>query len=167
MFEGMLTDCRPSNQLDQSDINSMLLQRKKQSEIENMYANLGVEVTSGSVKNIASRQLNSLSTPNYMLAFNPPISVFQPWVQASYGALDPLEAIVNNIDDRTKSLIKERWHPLHSAQYIWSKGHLANNFLSCLGDRTEMAHSIEARTPFLDHHLTEYVNALPPSLKIK
>ena len=30
-----------------------------------------------------------------------------------------------------------------------------------------MAHSIEARTPFLDHHLTEYVNGLPPSGKIR
>ena len=38
--------------------------------------------------------------------------------------------------------------------------------LSCLGDRTEMAHSIEARTPFLDHHLAEYVNSLPPSVKL-
>lgn len=39
--------------------------------------------------------------------------------------------------------------------------------LSCLGDRTEMAHSVEGRTPFLDHHLTEYVNNIPPSLRTK
>ncbi|KAL8758333.1 MAG: hypothetical protein Q9184_003954 [Pyrenodesmia sp. 2 TL-2023] len=30
-----------------------------------------------------------------------------------------------------------------------------------------MAHSVEARTPFLDHHLTEYVNRLPPSVKLR
>ncbi|KAK3062768.1 hypothetical protein LTS18_003402 [Coniosporium uncinatum] len=30
-----------------------------------------------------------------------------------------------------------------------------------------MAHSIEARTPFLDHHLTEYISGLPPSMKIR
>ncbi|KAI7571990.1 hypothetical protein KC343_g1080 [Hortaea werneckii] len=30
-----------------------------------------------------------------------------------------------------------------------------------------MAHSIEARTPFLDHHLTDYVNQLPPSMKLR
>lgn len=30
-----------------------------------------------------------------------------------------------------------------------------------------MAHSIEGRTPFLDHHLTEYVNRIPPSLRMK
>jgi asparagine synthase (glutamine-hydrolysing) len=43
---------------------------------------------------------------------------------------------------------------------------LANILLSCLGDRTEMAHSIEARPPFLDHVLSDYANGLPPSLKI-
>ena len=64
-------------------------------------------------------------------------------------------------------MIMEKWHPLHAAEYVWQKGHLANIFLTCLGDRTELAHSIEARTPFLDHHLTEYVNALPPSVKIR
>lgn len=30
-----------------------------------------------------------------------------------------------------------------------------------------MSNSIEGRTPFLDHHVVEYVNALPPSLKIR
>lgn len=30
-----------------------------------------------------------------------------------------------------------------------------------------MAHSIEARTPFLDHKLTEYANSLPPSVKLR
>ena len=50
--------------------------------------------------------------------------------------------------------------------YMWNKSTLINVILSCLDDRTEMAHSIEARTPFLDHHLAEYVNALPPSTKL-
>jgi asparagine synthase (glutamine-hydrolysing) len=34
-------------------------------------------------------------------------------------------------------------------------------------DRNSMAHSIEARVPFLDHHLVEYAFALPASQKIK
>lgn len=44
---------------------------------------------------------------------------------------------------------------------------LANVLLSCLGDRTELARSVEARTPFLDHHLTGYVDGLPPSVKMR
>lgn len=60
-----------------------------------------------------------------------------------------------------------KWHPLHTSLYIESHTFLANYLLNVLGDRSEMAHSIEARTPFLDHVLCEYVNGLPPSLKIK
>lgn len=59
------------------------------------------------------------------------------------------------------------WHPFHSGQYIFSKAHLDKMILCNLGDRGEMAHSIEGRTPFLDHHLTEYANSLPPSMKIR
>ncbi|KAK2011420.1 hypothetical protein LZ32DRAFT_659600 [Colletotrichum eremochloae] len=45
--------------------------------------------------------------------------------------------------------------PAPQAQYMWNRSSLANVLLlSCLGDRTEMAHSVEARTPFLDRHLT-------------
>ncbi|PVH68266.1 adenine nucleotide alpha hydrolases-like protein [Cadophora sp. DSE1049] len=63
--------------------------------------------------------------------------------------------------------MQTKWHPINTAQYVWTKNHLPNQFMSCLGDRTEMAHSIEGRTPFLDHHLTEYVNGIPPSLRMK
>lgn len=44
---------------------------------------------------------------------------------------------------------------------------LSNVLLSGLGDRVEMAHSVEGLQPFLDHHLVEYVTKLPPSLKLK
>lgn len=44
---------------------------------------------------------------------------------------------------------------------------LENLLLSNLGDRGEMGHSVEGRTPFLDHHLTEYVNGLPVNMKIR
>ena len=60
-----------------------------------------------------------------------------------------------------------QWHPFHSGQYIFCKAHLENLILSNLGDRGEMAHSIEGRTPFLDHYLTEYTDNLPPSMKIR
>ncbi|KAK1219532.1 hypothetical protein PQX77_017720 [Marasmius sp. AFHP31] len=39
---------------------------------------------------------------------------------------------------------------------------LANLLLNIVGDRVEMAASVEGRQPFLDHHLVEYVNHLPP-----
>ncbi|OJD36739.1 asparagine synthase [Diplodia corticola] len=114
---------------------------------------------------VAVRMLNGIKTPQYMTAWG--FDVYAPWTYEAHGVCDPRLTVANNVDGRTRELIMDKWHPLHSAMYVWSKGHLANSFLSCLGDRTEMAHSVEARTPFLDHRLTEYVNGLPPSVKVR
>lgn len=111
-----------------------------------------------------SQKLNNITTPASMAAFECPSSTFNAWTASDTTALQNIE---NNVNERVQQLIQESWHPLHAALYVWSKGNLANIMLSCLGDRTEMAHSIEARPPFLDHHLTEYVNGLPPNLKIR
>ena len=57
--------------------------------------------------------------------------------------------------------------PLNQSLYLSSKSTLPNMILTVLGDRVEMAHSIEARLPFLDHVLVEYLTRLPVELKIK
>ena len=44
---------------------------------------------------------------------------------------------------------------------------LPNYVLTFLGDRMEMAHSIEGRLPFLDHHVVELVRDLPVEQKIR
>lgn len=44
---------------------------------------------------------------------------------------------------------------------------LANVLLTALGDRVEMAYSVEGRQPFLDHHVFDYVMKLPPSVKLR
>lgn len=46
------------------------------------------------------------------------------------------------------------------------KTDLCNYILNYLGDRQEMAHAIEGRTPFLDHHLVEFLAKLPLSMKL-
>ncbi len=46
------------------------------------------------------------------------------------------------------------------------KTQLAEEFLF-MTDRFSMAHSLEARTPFLDHHLVELVFRIPPSIRTK
>lgn len=57
--------------------------------------------------------------------------------------------------------------PLHQGLYVNSKTHLANFILTFLGDRMEMAHSIEGRVPFLDHHVAHYAARIPIAMKIK
>ena len=44
---------------------------------------------------------------------------------------------------------------------------LPNYILAMLGDRMEMAHSIEGRVPFLDHHVVEVIRSQPVSQKIR
>ena len=52
-------------------------------------------------------------------------------------------------------------------QYAWIKNMLAPYLLTILGDRPEMGHSIEGRTPFLDHHLFEVARHIPDGFKIR
>ncbi len=55
---------------------------------------------------------------------------------------------------------------VNQSLYLWSKTTLPNYILSNLGDRMEMAHSVEGRLPFLDHHLVEEVARMPVTMKI-
>lgn len=57
--------------------------------------------------------------------------------------------------------------PLNQSLYLASKSSLPNRILSTLGDRVEMAHSIEARLPFLDHKVVEFLARVPVEMKIK
>jgi asparagine synthase (glutamine-hydrolysing) len=60
-----------------------------------------------------------------------------------------------------------RWSPLAQAQYWEIKLFLPEYLLSAQGDRMAMAHSIEGRFPFLDHHVVEFCNQLPPAFKLR
>jgi len=57
-------------------------------------------------------------------------------------------------------------HPLHQRSYLDFKLRLADHLLSEHGDRMVMAHSVEARYPFLDIDLVEFATCIPPSLKV-
>lgn len=76
---------------------------------------------------------------------------------------DPGAAIAEQLDE---NYLKDR-HPLDKAQYVWIKTMLEGQILTWGGDRVDMANSMEARPPFLDHHLAELAANLPPSLRIK
>lgn len=57
-------------------------------------------------------------------------------------------------------------HPLNRLLYVDTRFYLPNDMLVKV-DRMTMAHSLEARVPFLDHRLVEFVASLPPRLKLK
>ncbi len=104
-------------------------------------------------------------------------SCLQPWLASAewvpgllggdlgtqLGDYDPGAAIAERLD---ADMLRGR-HPLDKAQYVWIKTMLEGQILTWGGDRVDMANSMEARPPFLDHHLAELATRLPPSLRIK
>lgn len=58
-------------------------------------------------------------------------------------------------------------HPAHQSLYLWARSVMPNYILNILGDRMEMANSIEGRVPFLDHHVVELLSTMPMTLKIR
>lgn len=105
----------------------------------------------------------SIATP---LTTHAPLC-FAPWTSACYPDSNPETAIAESFDGRVHEAMANRWHPLHTAAYIWTKTTFPNVLLRYVGDNIDMVHHVESRTPFLDHHVTEYANGLPPSLKMK
>lgn len=132
------------------------MQRTADNEMREIWRSIGANTYAGEGSSFADS----------LLAWHPTLRLFAPWMREQHAGLDCRTVVHASHAPDVQAKMRTRWHPLHTAQYMWNKNSLANVLLSCLGDRTEMAHSIEARTPFLDHHLAEYVNALPPSVKL-
>jgi len=55
---------------------------------------------------------------------------------------------------------------VHRSLDLWQNTVLPSYILTVLGDRAEMANSVEGRVPFLDHHLFEFLMSVPTRLKI-
>lgn len=120
---------------------------------------------------------NEINDPalNELVGFTP--SCLQPWLassrhsaglmhrdlQAEVSGYAPGQAIAEELDG---DMLAGR-HPLDKAQYVWIKTMLEGQILTWGGDRVDMANSMEARPPFLDHHLAEYATQLPPGMRIK
>jgi asparagine synthase (glutamine-hydrolysing) len=83
---------------------------------------------------------------------------------AEHAGRDPFRAMLDGLDVEGQLAGRP---PVHQALYLWGKTQLPNYVLAMLGDRMEMAHSVEGRVPFLDHHVVELVRSLPVSQKIR
>ncbi|PHH60124.1 hypothetical protein CDD81_2082 [Ophiocordyceps australis] len=110
--------------------------------------------------------INHCSLPAAMLNWHISPQIYQPWVLKQTTCGQEATAVVEAIPSHVRDKMLKSWHPLHTGMYIWQKNLFPNFLLSSMGDRAEMAHSIEGRHPFLDHHLADYVNRLPPSVKL-
>ena len=80
-----------------------------------------------------------------------------------FGERDAYHALLSGLDVRGQLAGRD---PVHQSLYLWSKTVLPSYILTVLGDRMEMAHSIEGRVPFLDHHVVEVIRSQPVTQKI-
>ena len=69
------------------------------------------------------------------------------------------QALLENIWRESKSI-----NPRNAVAYVDFRLQLPEEFL-LVTDRFSMAHSVEARTPFLDHELVELVFRVPPHIR--
>jgi asparagine synthase (glutamine-hydrolysing) len=83
---------------------------------------------------------------------------------SEFGQREPYHALLSELDVHGQLIGRSA---VHQSLYLWAKAILPAYILTMLGDRMEMAHSIEGRVPFLDHHLVEAVRSQPVSLKIR
>ncbi|KAJ7930868.1 putative asparagine synthase [Mycena leptocephala] len=109
---------------------------------------------------ISSHHVLTTLTPFYR-------PMFERDVIAITGAPEIARCIAEGIGPRVRqNSISGVWHSLNVSLYVTTKAFLGRIILNQLGDRADFANSIESRVAFLDHHLVEYVNTFPPSVKI-
>jgi asparagine synthase (glutamine-hydrolysing) len=100
----------------------------------------------------------SITNINTMAAF------FRHEQLSKLQGLNPISAAMDRLPLAMR--IEGRDH-LNQVLYIGSKTVMPNFILTYLGDRMEMAHSIEGRVPFLDHIVAETAARVPVNMKVK
>jgi len=91
-------------------------------------------------------------------------ALLSPAFRARFAGVDAYAALMA---DTQAAQVTAGRHNVNRSAFLWSKTALANYILRTLGDGMDMAHSVEGRLPFLDHHLFAAARRLPVSLKIK
>ena len=83
---------------------------------------------------------------------------------AQYGSRESYHSLLTGIDVLRGQLNGR--DAVHQSLYLWSKTVLPGYILNMLGDRMEMAHSVEGRVPFLDDKVVEVLCSQPVHQKI-
>lgn len=128
----------------------------------------GFMLPDGASKSLASVRRTLGFVPTWIETFSVSSiklrSLYAPEFAAKFAQHDANRVFLNRFDVQGQLAGRE---PVHQSLYLWSKSIFLNNILRMLSDGVEMAHSVEGRLPFLDHHVVELVCNMPVSLKIR
>lgn len=95
--------------------------------------------------------------------FNPLADLYTDDFCATFHAIDPYRQFY----DRLNPAALTGKDPMHQSMYMVAKSSLPNLVLTTLGDRMEMAGSLEGRPPLLDHKVVELACKLPVWMKVR
>jgi asparagine synthase (glutamine-hydrolysing) len=89
-------------------------------------------------------------------------TLFSPGVREELQSSDALSTLIESLPGDYA-----RWSSFARAQYLEATQLLPGYILSSQGDRMTMAHSVEARFPYLDVRHVEFATGLPARMKLK
>lgn len=117
------------------------------------------------------RGVISLSEPDMLTRFAKIYSFYSPEMKQQL-FLGQLKAQIAGDPYRSKEALRrlqtdvQHLDPVTQMLYIDTRSNLPDDLLM-VGDKTSMANSLEARVPFLDYRLVEFIESLTPNLKLK
>jgi asparagine synthase (glutamine-hydrolysing) len=88
--------------------------------------------------------------------------MFQPWLKDAIGADETLARETLAYLHRDVQALD----PVSQMTYIDTRASLPDDLLM-VADKLSMANSVEARVPYLDYRLVEFIESLPPHLKLR
>jgi asparagine synthase (glutamine-hydrolysing) len=113
----------------------------------------------------------SLSEPDILTRFTKIYSFFSADMKRQLFKGELKEQIADD-EYRSKEALRrlqtdvQHLDPVTQMLYIDTRASLPDDLLM-VADKTSMANSLESRVPFLDYRLIEFVESLPPNLKLK
>ncbi|HUX43626.1 MAG TPA: asparagine synthase (glutamine-hydrolyzing) [Terracidiphilus sp.] len=148
---------------DPEEINKLLVWLEEHNMVSR-----GLLLPDGEVGNLEAVKRVLGYVPSWMETFSSRAVKMQPLLAADFATRfqdsEAYRALLSDVD--VLGRLKGR-DPLNQSLYLWGKSVLPGYILTMLGDRMEMAHSIEGRVPFLDHKVVECICAQPVSMKIR
>jgi asparagine synthase (glutamine-hydrolysing) len=117
------------------------------------------------------RGVASLSEPDVLTRFTKIYSFFNAEMKRQLFKGELMEQIADD-EYRSKEALRrlqtdvQHLDPVTQMLYIDTRASLPDDLLM-VADKTSMSNSLESRVPFLDYRLIEFVESLPPGLKLK
>ncbi len=117
------------------------------------------------------RGVNSLSESDLLTRFTKMYSFFSEEMKQQLFK-GPLAVQIANDAYRSKEALRplqqdvQHLDPVTQMLYIDTRANLPDDLLM-VGDKMSMANSLEVRVPFLDYRLVEFIESLPPQLKLR